>query len=126
MSHQLNEQFYSLVNRDNEIAKLKKFWTVQESFSNKSPHMLFIIKYFVIKKIYAIHQARPNNYYKDFMKGLAMELGTLKKQIPGENHDAKIERIRQSVLSFFANCQKSYDEGLYSASLAQKYTFISN
>jgi hypothetical protein len=120
MSSQLNEQFYSMVAKDPEIAKLKKFWTVQESFSTKSPHMLFIIKYFVIKKIYAMHQARPNNYYKDFMKGLAIELGTLKKQIPGNDHDAKIERIRQSVLSFFGNCQNSYDQGLFSASLAQK------
>ena len=120
MSNQINEQFYALVNTDPEIAKLKKFWSVQESFSTKSPHMLFIIKYFVIKKIYAMHQANPNNYYKNFMKSLAQELGELKRQIPGENHDAKIERIRQSVISFFGNCQTSYEEGLYSASLAQK------
>ena len=120
MSQQINEQFYALVNTDPEISKLKKFWVVQESFSSKSPHMLFIIKYFVIKKIYAMHQTNPNNHYKNFMKSLAQELGELKRSIPGENHDAKIERIRQSVLSFFGNCQKSYDEGLYSASLAQK------
>lgn len=120
MSHQINDQFYALSNTDPEIAKLKKFWSVQESFSNKSPHMLFIIKYFIIKKIYAMHQARPNNHYKNFMKTLAQELGELKRSIPGDNHDAKIERIRQSVLSFFGNCQRSYDQSLYSATLAQK------
>jgi hypothetical protein len=120
MSQKINEQFYSLLNKDPEIAKLKKFWTVQQSFSSKSPHMLFIIKYFVLKKVYSIHQSRPNNLYKDFMRNLAGELAGLKKQIPGADHNNKIERIRQSVLSFFGNCQKSYDEGLYSASLAQK------
>lgn len=120
MSNEINEQFYRLSNSDSEIAKLKKFWKVQDSFSTKSPHMLFIIKYFIIKKIYSMHQARPNNEYKNFMKMLAQELGELKRNIPGENHDAKIERIRQSVLSFFANCQKSFEQSLYSASLAQK------
>ena len=120
MSQNINEQFYALVNTDPEIGKLKKYWAVQDSFSTKSPHMLFIIKYFVIKKIYTMHQQRPNNHYKNFMKSLAQELGELKRNIPGENHDEKIERIRQSVLSFFANCQKSFDDGLFSASLAQK------
>lgn len=120
MSQSINEQFYALVKTNSEVAKLKKFWAVQESFSSKSPHMLFIIKYFVIKKIYTMHQTRPSNDYKGFMKSLAQELGVLKRNIPGENHDEKIERIRQSVLSFFANCQKSFDEGFYSATLAQK------
>ena len=120
MSQNINEQFYGLVNTDPEIGKLKKFWIVQDSFSAKSPHMLFIVKYFVIKKIYTMHQMKPNNNYKNFMKSLAQELGQLKRNIPGENHDEKIERIRESVLSFFANCQKSFDEGFFSASLAQK------
>lgn len=120
MSNQINEHFHHLANKDPQIGKLKKFWKVQDSFSTKSPHMLFIIKYFIIKKIYGMHQARPNNEYKNFMKLLAQELAELKRKIPGENHDAKIERIRQSVLSFFANCQGSYDQSLYSASLAQQ------
>ena len=95
MSQQLNEQFFALVNSDPQVAKLKKFWSVQQSFSTKSPHMLFIIKYYVVKKIYQLNQQRPDHNKKAFMRSLAMDLSQLKKEIQGNNHDEKIERIRQ-------------------------------
>ena len=82
--------------------------------------MLFIIKYYVVKKIYQLNQERPDHNKKAFMRALAMDLSQLKREIKGDNHDEKIERIRQSVLSFFGNCQKSYDEKLFSGSLSQK------
>lgn len=120
MSSQVNAQFFSLAQQVPYVNGLRKFWKVQDSFSQKSPHMLFIIKYYVIKKIYVHNKKNPSRACGDFMRSLAKDLSQLKAKIQGANHDAKIDKIKTSVLSFFGNCQNTFDKGLISPILAQK------
>lgn len=120
MSSEINAQFFALAKQIPYVSGLRKFWKVQDNFSQKSPHMLFIIKYYVIKKIYVHNKQNPSRACGEFMRSLAKDLSQLKAQIPGANHDAKIEKIKTSVLSFFGNCQNTYEKNLISPILAQK------
>lgn len=120
MSNRINEEFNMLCQMYPAVKKLSKFWLVQNAFSTQSMHMLFLIKFYIIKQVYAVHQKQPGPDLKNFITSLAKDLHEIKKNIAGNNHTEKMEKIRSSVLSFFGNCQEIYEKNMMSATLAQK------
>ena len=120
MSSELDNQFIDILTKYKEVAQLRKYWKLKDLFSNRSPHIIFIIQYYVIKHIYEKNKLSPKQEYQTFMKSLARNLALLKGQIEGNDHKSKIEKIRTSVLSFFGNCQEMDKEQLYSDNLSQK------
>jgi hypothetical protein len=120
MNSDLDTQFYTLLNKYNDLSGLRKFWKLKELFSSKSPHMIFIIQYYVIKHIFNKNKISPNQDFGVFMKSLAKNLAVLKNNIEGNDHISKVQKIKNSVLSFFGNCQEMYNQKLYSTTLSKK------
>lgn len=120
MDSDLDNQFLQLLSKYSELANLRRFWKLKELFSSKSPHMIFIIQYYVIKHIFDKNKISPNRDYEVFMKSLAKNLAVLKNNIEGNDHFSKIQKMKNSVLSFFGNCQEMYNQKLYSTTLSKK------
>ena len=118
-SESSNNQFESLKKRIKIFRDLQSYWGITSFFEKELP-ILYVIKYYILKKV---HQATCKNKDSDvsrFLRSLMMEIKDLKTRMGHMESAQKYELLDRSVYNIVKMADEKYNNHQYSKELIQE------